>query len=50
MHSGLLGSFSATRNLDAKNTATGPVYLKTAVLLGVSFSLLMIINPPNRDI
>lgn len=24
-------------------------YVKTAVLLGISFFLLMIINPPNRD-
>jgi len=27
-----------------------PVYVKTAVLLGISFFLLMIINPSNRDV
>lgn len=37
-------------NLDVESVATAPVYVKTAVLLGISFCLLMIINPLNRDI
>lgn len=37
-------------NLDVESVATAPAYVKTAVPLGISFCLLMIINPPNRDI
>lgn len=32
------------------DVARVPVYVKTAVLLGISFFLLMVINPPNRAI
>lgn len=33
-------------NLDVESVATAPVYVKTAVLLGISFFLFLIINPP----
>lgn len=37
-------------DLDVESVATVPVYVKTAVLLGFSFFLLMIKNPANWDV